>query len=277
MMDMMNRIDIHQTGPLSNEDRLFMSASVGRPDQLIVNASVGRPDQLIVNASVGRPQSAPTMSCVGGKMVMSQQQFPVNGQQLQMQLDQLTSAMTDITVNDDEMEMASNPAYNQYIQQRLEAQPGLNPFSQEEKRRNPVYASMAAHTTHSPTHDNSSQIEHQQQQQQQQQQEQQEKQQYFLAFLEQQQISEQQFLEQQQYYLQLLEQQYAHHQQLQQQHQQQIQQQQLQDQQLQLQQLQINAVVIPNSCIMPADDDNIRPRLLKRPDLIPIQKCTMWI
>jgi len=251
MMDMMNRIDIHQTGPLSNEDRLFMSASVGRP------------------------QSAPTMSCVGGKMVMSQQQFPVNGQQLQMQLDQLTSAMTDITVNDDEMEMASNPAYNQYIQQRLEAQPGLNPFSQEEKRRNPVYASMAAHTTHSPTHDNSSQIEHQQQQQQQQ--EQQEKQQYFLAFLEQQQISEQQFLEQQQYYLQLLEQQYAHHQQLQQQHQQQIQQQQLQDQQLQLQQLQINAVVIPNSCIMPADDDNIRPRLLKRPDLIPIQKCTMWI
>jgi len=262
MMDMMNRIDIHQTGPLSNEDRLFMSASVGRPDQLIVNASVGR------------PQSAPTMSCVGGKMVMSQQQFPVNGQQLQMQLDQLTSAMTDITVNDDEMEMASNPAYNQYIQQRLEAQPGLNPFSQEEKRRNPVYASMAAHTTHSPNHDNSSQIEHQQQQQQQ---EQQEKQQYFLAFLEQQQISEQQFLEQQQYYLQLLEQQYAHHQQLQQQHQQQIQQQQLQDQQLQLQQLQINAVVIPNGCIMPSDDDNIRPRLLKRPDLIPIQKCTMWI
>ena len=51
-----------------------MSTSVGRPDQLIVNASVGRPDQLIVNASVGRPQSAPTMSCVGGKMVMSQQQ-----------------------------------------------------------------------------------------------------------------------------------------------------------------------------------------------------------
>jgi len=54
------------------------------------------------------------------------------------------------------------------------------------------------------------------------------------------------------------------------------QQQQQKKQQQQLQ-LQIQAVVIPTNVMSSTDEESTRPRLMKRPDLIPIQKCSMWI
>ena len=71
-----------QDVPLSNEDRLFMTAV--------------------------RPRAAAPVSLtvVAGRVVNSSA-YPVNGQQLQLQLDQLTSALTDMAVGDDNMEVSA--------------------------------------------------------------------------------------------------------------------------------------------------------------------------
>merc|ERR1719341_853975 len=216
-------------------------------------------------------QAAPTMQVIGGRLTAvrsSAASFPVNGQQLQMQLDSLTSAMTDMMVEDDEMQAASSPEYAQYIQDRT-AQEQISPFSQDEKRRDPVYlTSMATHTAASseaPLSSSPNNNSQQQQQQQQELQQQQQQHEFFLAFLNRQQITPEQFQQQQQYYQQLLEQQYAQQQLIQQQqaaHEQQLHQQQ-QQQQLDNQ---------TARCIL---SDGGTRRVMKRPDLIPM--CTaMW-
>eukprot|EP00090_Calanus_glacialis_P002020 TRINITY_DN11519_c0_g1_i2.p1 TRINITY_DN11519_c0_g1~~TRINITY_DN11519_c0_g1_i2.p1 ORF type:complete len:150 (-),score=49.72 TRINITY_DN11519_c0_g1_i2:65-514(-) len=66
---------------LSNEDRLFLAVPPCRP-------------------------AVSSYTVVGGRIVASSQgQFPVNGQQLMMQLDSLTSSMMEMNVSmDDEME-----------------------------------------------------------------------------------------------------------------------------------------------------------------------------
>merc|ERR1712215_616212 len=64
---------------LSNEDRLFMAMPPARPSPVF------------------------SLTVVGGKVVAtSQGQFPVNGQQLMMQVDRLTSAMMDMQMDRDE-------------------------------------------------------------------------------------------------------------------------------------------------------------------------------
>merc|ERR1719239_2112372 len=183
-------------------------------------------------------QAAPTMQVIGGRLTAvrsSAASFPVNGQQLQMQLDSLTSAMTDMMVEDDEMQAASSPEYAQYIQDRT-AQEQISPFSQDEKRRDPVYlTSMATHTAASSEVPLSSSPNNNSLQQQ------------------------------QQYYQQLLEQQYAQQQLIQQQaaHEQQLHQQQQQQQQLDNQ---------TARCIL---SDGGTRRVMKRPDLIPMCTA-MW-
>lgn len=235
--DQMNNININNEMHMSNEDRLFMSPV--------------------------RPQSAPAMTVVGGRIVPStNKSFPLNGQQLQMQLDDLTSAMTDMVVHEDTMEIPCNPAYNQYIHERCCVNPDdNNPFRQDNKRRDPVYLSMAAHITTTAANDScdSSDLSdvscHEAEMA-----EQMEKQQFFLNFLQQHGISDEQFLAQQQLIQEEAERQFVEHKAAQnQQRQQQI-------------IAEIQAVVIPNTS-MPSQGG---PRLLKRADLIPMQKCTMW-
>ena len=70
---------------LSNEDRLFLAVPPSRP-----------------------PTASYTV--VGGRIVASSLgQFPVNGQQLMMQLDSLTSSMMDMNVSlEDEMEVITS-------------------------------------------------------------------------------------------------------------------------------------------------------------------------
>jgi len=240
MMDMMTKMDLHQDTAMSSEDRLFMSATC--PPAPTPTAALTVVGGRIVNSGGGSTSS-------GG------QAYPVNGQQLQMQLDSLASAMTDMIVNDDEMEMPANQEYNKYIQSRTDEYTST-PFSQDDKRKDPVYlSSLASHTasttpsspsTTSNPIDNTTQLDNNQQQQLQQQ--------FFQAFLSQQQITEHQFMQQPQYYQTLLQQQFANYQQ-------------------QQAELQLQTLVIPSGCCLPSEG---KPRLIKRPDLIPIQKCTMW-
>merc|ERR1711887_469979 len=69
----------HSSTHLSNEDRLFMAMPPARPSPVF------------------------SLTVVGGKVVAtSQGQFPVNGQQLTMQVDRLTSAMMDMQMDKDE-------------------------------------------------------------------------------------------------------------------------------------------------------------------------------
>eukprot|EP00088_Acartia_fossae_P058831 TRINITY_DN6929_c0_g1_i2.p1 TRINITY_DN6929_c0_g1~~TRINITY_DN6929_c0_g1_i2.p1 ORF type:complete len:268 (+),score=70.77 TRINITY_DN6929_c0_g1_i2:46-849(+) len=238
--DKMNNVNLNQEMHMSSEDRLFMAPAPVRP------------------------QSAPAMTVIGGKLVPSNNKpFPLNGQQLQMQLDELTSAMSDIVVHEDTMEMPCNPAYNQYIHERCcngGAPQDSNPFSQTEKRRDPVYLSMAAHvTTTSPQDDNAlcdvSQHEAEMA-------EQMEKEQFLVNFLRVHGITEEQYLQHRQQIHSELETAYAAHK--------------AQENQQRQQQIiaEIQAVVLPNSeCSMPSQGV---PRLLKRADLVPLQKCTMW-
>merc|ERR1711909_5112 len=77
-------------------------------------------------------QQQPTvLTVVGGRMVSRAAPMPLNGQQLMMQLDGLTSAMTGMSVQEEAMESAEEDD---------------SPYSQTCRRRDPVYlASMAAH------------------------------------------------------------------------------------------------------------------------------------
>lgn len=232
LIDQLSNINMNQEMHLSSEDRLFMSPI--------------------------RPQSAPAMTVVGGKFVhcsSTNTAFPLNGQQLQMQLDELTSAMTDMVVQEDTMEMPCNPVYNQYIHERCCVNPDdSNPFSQNDKRRDPVYLSMAAHIT-TATADTSDVSCHEAELA-----EQMEKQQFFLNFLQHHGISHEQFVAQQHLLEEEVERQFAAHK--------------AHENEQRQQQIiaEIQAVVIPNSS-MPSRGV---PRLLKRPDLMPMERCTMW-
>jgi hypothetical protein len=89
---------------MSSEDRLFAA-----PVQMSKSSC---PTLLRSPASCPALLSAPPLlpappifSVVGGRMVQQPAAFPLNGQQLQLQLDQLTSAMTDMIMDDDTMEV----------------------------------------------------------------------------------------------------------------------------------------------------------------------------
>ena len=84
---------------MSSEDRLFAAPVQSR---------------MSLSCPALQQQPAPTpplFSVVGGRLVQqptrSASPFPLNGQQLQLQLDQLTSAMTDMMMEDDTMEVRS--------------------------------------------------------------------------------------------------------------------------------------------------------------------------
>merc|ERR1711990_1291617 len=76
-------------------------------------------------------QQSTILTVVGGRMVSRSAPMPLNGQQLMMQLDGLTSAMTGMSVQEEAMESAEEDD---------------SPYSQTCRRRDPVcLASMAAH------------------------------------------------------------------------------------------------------------------------------------
>merc|ERR1712037_692965 len=107
-------------------------------------------------------QQSTVLTVVGGRMVSRAAPMPLNGQQLMMQLDGLTSAMTGMSVQEEAMESAEEDD---------------SPYSQTCRRRDPVYlASMAAHalpTSQEMERHHLEQLQQQQEQQQQQQQQQQ--------------------------------------------------------------------------------------------------------
>merc|ERR1712226_1614925 len=77
-------------------------------------------------------QQSTVLTVVGGRMVSRSAPMPLNGQQLMMQLDGLTSAMTGMSVQEEAMESTEEE--------------DDSPYSQTCRRRDPVYlASMAAH------------------------------------------------------------------------------------------------------------------------------------
>jgi len=76
------------------------------------------------------------LTVVGGRVISRAAPMPLNGQQLMMQLDSMTSAMTGLAV-EEEMEEVGEVEET--------------PYSQAGRRRDPVYlASMAAHSLPSP-------------------------------------------------------------------------------------------------------------------------------
>lgn len=227
MMDMM------QQGRVSSEDKMFMHATVATP------------------ARVENGRLMP-----GGS-------YPINGQQLIMQITDLSSMMSDMGVQDATMEDAENPCagHASYMQQRcdMEAQQrAMDPHCQADKRKDPVYSTqqnstiyLSSMATHCQPNNNMDQQNCQtlQQQQLQQQQQQQE-------HLQQQQ--QQQFLQEQQQHQQMLLQ---------------------QQQQQQMYNGLSTGVQIQNvGCGMPMDGEfgSGGSRLIKRPDMIAMQKCIQW-
>merc|ERR1712108_3765 len=100
-------------------------------------------------------QQSTILTVVGGRMVPRSAPMPLNGQQLMMQLDGLTSAMTGMSVQEEAMESAEEDD---------------SPYSQTCRRRDPVYlASMAAHALPTPQEMERHHLEQLQQQQEQQQ------------------------------------------------------------------------------------------------------------
>merc|ERR1712200_131833 len=79
-------------------------------------------------------QQSTIFTVVGGRMVSSGSPMPLNGQQLMMQMDGITSAMTGMSVQEEAMDSSTSEEED-------------SPFSQASRRRDPVYlASMAAHS-----------------------------------------------------------------------------------------------------------------------------------
>jgi len=221
MMDMM------QQGRVSSEDKMFMHATVATP------------------AMVTNGRLVP-----GGS-------YPINGQQLIMQISDLSSMMSDMGVQDATMEDAENPSngHASYMQQRcdMEAQQGaMDPHCQADKRKDPVYSSqqnsalymssMATHCQQPLPPNNNMQQQHFQALQQQQQQHQQQQQQMLL----QQQQHQQMLLQQQQQQMNTGAQIHQDHQ--------------------------------FGGCGMPMDGEFPAggSRLIKRPDMIAMQKCIQW-
>merc|ERR1711970_1234058 len=82
--------------------------------------------------------SSPTqgyiLSIVGGRMVSARQGvFPVNGQQLMMQVDSLTCSMTGMTVNSNEEKMETGD--QEPLQQKCYQQPELKQQQQQEQQQ----------------------------------------------------------------------------------------------------------------------------------------------
>merc|ERR1711936_1363180 len=101
-------------------------------------------------------QQSTVLSVVGGRMVSRSAPMPLNGQQLMMQLDGLTSAMTGMSVQEEAMESTEEE--------------DDSPYSQTCRRRDPVYlASMAAHALPTSQEMERHHLEQLQQQQEQQQ------------------------------------------------------------------------------------------------------------
>jgi hypothetical protein len=206
------------------------------------NHNMSSEDKLFMHSS----NSCPVLNVVGGRLV-SGGSYPINGQQLQMQMDQLASAMSDMGVEDGMMEDAQSPAFQSYMQHRSEMEADTahfqeqftDPHCQAEKRRDPVYlASMATHRA-GVTPNNSPNNNTQQQQQ----------------------LFQQQMILQQQQQM-MMQQQHQPH---------------------------INNRL--TGCIQIAKDEQFgacglpmegefsvgsSSRLMKRPDMIPMQKCIQW-
>merc|ERR1712080_140528 len=102
-------------------------------------------------------QQSTIFTVVGGRMVSSGSPMPLNGQQLMMQLDGITSAMTGMSVHEEAMDSSTSEEEE-------------SPFSQASRRRDPVYlASMAAHSLPSSQELERHHLDQLQQQQEQQQ------------------------------------------------------------------------------------------------------------
>merc|ERR1712055_581312 len=102
-------------------------------------------------------QQSTVLTVVGGRMVSSGSPMPLNGQQLMMQLDGITSAMTGMSVQEEAMDSSTSEEEE-------------SPFSQASRRRDPVYlASMAAHSLPSSQELERHHLDQLQQQQEQQQ------------------------------------------------------------------------------------------------------------
>merc|ERR1712012_388770 len=102
-------------------------------------------------------QQSTIFTVVGGRMVSSGSPMPLNGQQLMMQLDGITSAMTGMSVQEEAMDSSTSEEEE-------------SPFSQASRRRDPVYlASMAAHSLPSSQELERHHLDQLQQQQEQQQ------------------------------------------------------------------------------------------------------------
>merc|ERR1712055_684673 len=100
-------------------------------------------------------QQSTILTVVGGRMISRSAPMPLNGQQLMMQLDGLTSAMTGMSVQEEAMESSEEDD---------------SPYSQSCRRRDPVYlASMAAHALPTSQEMERHHLEQLQQQQEQQQ------------------------------------------------------------------------------------------------------------
>merc|ERR1711936_1462090 len=101
-------------------------------------------------------QQSTVLTVVGGRMVSRSAPMPLNEQQLMMQLDGLTSAMTGMSVQEEAMESTEEE--------------DDSPYSQTCRRRDPVYlASMAAHALPTSQEMERHHLEQLQQQQEQQQ------------------------------------------------------------------------------------------------------------
>merc|ERR1711934_372823 len=101
-------------------------------------------------------QQSTVLTVVGGRMISRSAPMPLNGQQLMMQLDGLTSAMTGMSVQEEAMESTEEE--------------DDSPYSQTCRRRDPVYlASMAAHALPTSQEMERHHLEQLQQQQEQQQ------------------------------------------------------------------------------------------------------------
>merc|ERR1712032_165067 len=100
-------------------------------------------------------QQSTILTVVGDRMISRSAPMPLNGQQLMMQLDGLTSAMTGMSVQEEAMESSEEDD---------------SPYSQSCRRRDPVYlASMAAHALPTSQEMERHHLEQLQQQQEQQQ------------------------------------------------------------------------------------------------------------
>merc|ERR1711934_207470 len=129
-------------------------------------------------------QQSTVLTVVGGRMVSRAAPMPLNGQQLMMQLDGLTSAMTGMSVQEEAMESAEEDD---------------SPYSQTCRRRDPVYlASMAAHALPTSQEMERHHLEQLQQQQEQQQRLEHQQLEYQLQLMQLQQQHQQQQQQQQQ-------------------------------------------------------------------------------